>query len=88
MNFTMQTLKNKGVRVVEFPTLYEASSVIPFLLVNDHSIIVVRNPKKDVLNLLKLIIRKGFIFFKQQKQPIRINVTLWILLDMVLLNEK
>lgn len=88
MKFTIDTLRSKGVKIVDFPSLYEASSIVPFLLVNDHSIIVMKNPKKDVMNLLKLIVRKGFIFFKQQKQPIKINLTFWILLDMVLLNEK
>lgn len=65
MNFMMKTLRSKGVRIVDFPSVYEASTIIPFLLINDHSIIVMRNPKKDILNLLKLIIRKGVIFFKQ-----------------------
>jgi hypothetical protein len=65
MNYMINTLRTKGVRIVDFPSIYEPGTLIPFLLVNDHSIIVVRNPKKDILNLLKLIMKKGFIFFKQ-----------------------
>jgi hypothetical protein len=60
----MKTLKSKGVKIVDFPVIHDPSTVIPFLLVNDHSIVVVRNPRKDVLPLLKLIMRKGFIYFK------------------------
>jgi hypothetical protein len=67
LNFLIQTLRGKGVRIVDFPTIYDHSSVIPFLLVNDHSIIVVRNPKKDILALLKLIMRRGCIFFKHRR---------------------
>lgn len=88
IDFLMATLKSKEVRIVEFPREYDASSIIPFLLVNDHSIVVVRNPKKDVLPLLKLIMRKGMIFFKQHNQPIKVNITLWILLDVLPYIEK
>lgn len=80
-------LKKKGVKVVDFPSIYDKTSLIPFLLVNDHSIIVVRNPKKDVMDLLKLIIRKGFIFFKQ-KQPIKVNITFWVMVDVAPFIEK
>lgn len=65
VDYLIQTLKSKEVRIVDFPTQYDATSVIPFLLVNDHSIVVVRNPKKDILPLLKLIMRRGLLFFKQ-----------------------
>lgn len=81
-------MKAKDVKIVNFPTQYDASSIIPFLLVNDHSIIVVRNPKKDVLPLLKLIMRKGIIFFKQNNQPIKVNLTLWIFIDVLPYIEK
>ena len=65
LDFLIKTLKGKGVRIVDFPTIYDHSSVIPFLLVNDYSIIVIRNPKKDILPLLKLIMRQGCVFFKK-----------------------
>lgn len=81
IEFLVQSLKCKGVRIVDFPTVYDHSSIIPFLLTNDHSIIVIRNPKKDVLPLLKLIMRKGSIFFKQHSQPIKVNITIWLLID-------
>jgi hypothetical protein len=83
LDFLIQTLRGKGVRIVDFPTIYDHSSVIPFLLVNDHSIIVVRNPKKDILALLKLIMRRGCIFFKQKNQPIKVNLTIWVLVDVI-----
>ncbi len=65
IEYVVQTLSSKGVRIVEFPKVYDHASIVPFLLVNDHSIMVVRNPKKDILPLLKLIMRKGQIYFKQ-----------------------
>ena len=83
LDFLIQTLRGKGVRIVDFPTIYDHSSVIPFLLVNDHSIIVVRNPKKDILALLKLIMRRGCIFFKQKNMPIKINLTIWVLVEVI-----
>ena len=88
LDFLIQTLKCKGVRIVEFPTIYDASSIVPFLLINDHSIIVVRNPKKDILPLIKLIMRKGLIFVKSNNQPIHINITLWVMIDAMPYIEK
>jgi len=83
LDFLMRTLKGKGVKIVDFPALYDLATVVPFLLVNDHSILVVRNPKKDILPLLKQIMRRGTIFFKQQHQPIQVNISLWILVDVL-----
>jgi hypothetical protein len=67
LDFLVQTLKGKGVRIVDFPTIHDPSSLVPFLLVNDHSILVVRNPRKDILPTLKLIMRKGILFYKQRQ---------------------
>ena len=78
----VSTLRRKGVKIVDFPTIYDAQSIIPFLLVNDHSILIVRNPKPDILPMLKLIMRKGVIFFKQ-KQPIQVNITIWLMIDCI-----
>ena len=64
LDFLIKTLRGKGVKIVDFPTIHDQATVIPFLLVNDHSIVIVRNPKKDILPLLKMIMRKGTIFFK------------------------
>lgn len=83
LDFLMRTLRAKGVKIVDFPALYDLATVVPFLLVNDHSIVVVRNPKKDVLPLLKQVMRRGTIYFKQQNQPIQVNITLWILVDVL-----
>ena len=87
IDFLVSTLKSKSVRIVDFPTLYDHASIIPFLLVNDHSILLIRNPKKDILPLLKLIMRKGVIYFKQN-QPIKVNITLWIMIDVLPYIEK
>ena len=87
IDFLISTLKSKSVRIVDFPTIYDPSSIIPFLLINDHSIILVRNPKKDILPLLKLIMRKGIIFFKQT-QPIKVNITIWVMIDALPFIEK
>ena len=64
LEFLISTLRSKGVRLVDFPTIFDMHSILPFLLVNDHSILIVRNPKREILPLLKMIIRKGYIFFK------------------------
>ena len=61
ISFLTRILKRKGTKIVEFPSIYEISSIIPFLLINDHSIILLKNPKKDILNILKLVIKKGII---------------------------
>jgi hypothetical protein len=52
INFTINGLRKKGVKIVDFPQYYDLQSIVPFVLLNDHSILVVRNPKKDVLKLL------------------------------------
>jgi hypothetical protein len=59
IDFLVKTMRGKGVRLVDFPSVMDHSCIIPFLLINDHSILVVRNPKKDVLPLLKMIMRRG-----------------------------
>jgi hypothetical protein len=84
MAFLLKSLANKGVKIVEFPGFYDLQSIIPFLLINDHSILVVKNPRKDVLPILKDIIRNGVIFYKQengQRKPIKVNITVWVFFD-------
>jgi hypothetical protein len=44
-------------------------------LINDHSIVVIRNPRKDVLSPLKQLIRAG----KYNGQ--KLNVTVWVVVD-------
>ena len=51
-------------------------------MINDHSILVVRNPKKDLLNMLKLIIRTGS--YGKQK----VNMTIWVIIDSTLHLDK
>ena len=55
----MKLMSTKGVKIVTLPTIYSAADLVPFLLINDHSILVIKNPKKDVIPLLKSIIRSG-----------------------------
>lgn len=83
----MKLLARKGVKIVTMPTIFDINSVIAFLLINDHSIIVVKNPKKEIFSMLKLIIKKGFLFFKHN-QPIKVNLTLWVLIEILPLVEK
>lgn len=49
INFTVNTLRRKGVKIVDLPRHYDVPSLIPFLLLNDHSVLLVTNPKKDIL---------------------------------------
>ena len=88
MDHLIGTMRKKGARIVHFPSAYDANTIVPFFLMNDHSILVFKNPKKDVINYLKLIIRKGFIFFKKQNHPIKLNATVWVLIDSITFQEK
>lgn len=85
VEFLVQSMKAKGVRIVNFPTISDHSSIIPFLLSNDHSIIVCRNPKKEALNMIKMIIRRGTIKYRE---PIKVNLTIWVLIDVLTYVEK
>ncbi len=78
-------MQSKGVKIVNFPTIYDHASIIPFLLSNDHSIIVFRNPKKELLPMLRMIIRRGSIKYKE---PITVNLTIWVLIDVLSYIEK
>ena len=93
INFTVKTLRKKGVKIVELPRHYDLPSLIPFLLLNDHSVLLVNNPKKELLPLLKSIIRTGVIWYKPPggaiaARPIKINLTIWIFFDIVPWLEK
>lgn len=81
----------KGVKIVSLPSSgaqLDAHTIVPFLLLNDHSIILVRNPKKDVMQTLKQIIRTGCVYFKEPgstgtafSKPISLSVTIWVFVD-------
>lgn len=93
INFTINTLRKKGVKIVDLPRHYDVPSLIPFLLLNDHSVLLVTNPKKDILQLLKSIIRTGVIWYKPPggsvaARPIKINLTIWIFVDVIPWLEK
>ena len=89
INFTLTSLKKKGVNLTLFPQNYDLNSIIPFLLLNDHSILVVKNPKADVLPLLKNIMRHGIIWYKPpgtqgvNLKPIIVNLTVWVFFDIL-----
>jgi hypothetical protein len=63
------------------------------LLLNDHSILLVKNPKKDIMPLLKSIIKYGVVWYKPagaggsgqspNAKPIRVNFTIWIFIDIL-----
>jgi hypothetical protein len=48
VDHSIQTLKSRGVRIVQLPSAYDMANLLPFLLINDHSILVIRHPHKDV----------------------------------------
>ena len=75
-------LKSRGVKTVNLPGMSDQANLLPFLLINDHSIIVIRNPKKDLLPMLKAIIRTGTF----QKQ--RVNLTIWVIIDITFYLDK
>jgi len=85
VDFLIQSMRAKGVRIVNFPTISDHASIIPFLLSNDHSIVVFRNPKKELLPMLKMIIRRGAVKYKE---PINVNLTIWVLIDVLTYIEK
>jgi len=85
VEFLVQSMKGKGVRIVNFPTISDHASIIPFLLANDHSIVVFRNPKKELLSMIKMIIRRGNIKYRE---PINVNLTIWVLIDVLTYVEK
>ena len=85
VDFLIQSMRAKGVRIVNFPTISDHTSIIPFLLSNDHSIVVLRNPKKELLPMLKMIIRRGAVKYKE---PINVNLTIWVLIDVLTYIEK
>jgi len=57
------------------------------LLLNDHSILVAKNPKKDVLPILKSIMRHGVIWYQGEAstpaRPIKVNITVWVYIDIL-----
>lgn len=81
LNNQIQTLVMKGIKTVTLPTVYDSNSIIPFLLMNDHSVLIVNKPKPDVLQMLKLIMRTGTVRLKNDSKPIKINVTIWVIID-------
>jgi hypothetical protein len=57
-------MRNKGVKIIDFPSNYDLKSIIPFILLNDHSILLVKNPNKDVIPLFKSIVKTGLLWYK------------------------
>jgi len=52
-------LKTRGVKVVSLPGVTDNANLLPFLLINDHSIVLVKNPKKELIAMLKAVVRTG-----------------------------
>lgn len=44
INFQIHSLRRKGVNILDLPTTYSVEQLLTFLQINDHSIIVVRQP--------------------------------------------
>ena len=90
-DYLLNTIRAKALKIVDLPSLYDSTSLVPFLLLNDHCILRVRNPKKDLLPILKSIIRHGIIFYKPaagQPRPLHVNITVWVFYDIVPLLDK
>lgn len=87
-NFLINSLRKKGMKIVDFPTFVDSSSIVPFILLNEHSILVVRNPSNEILAILKQIIKNKTVQFSQGKKSIKVNNTIWILIDPIPLIEK
>ena len=64
------------------PSIYDLQNILPFLLINDHSILIIKHPRKDVLGMLKQIIRTGQ--FNKQKM----NLTVWVVIDVTIWLDK
>ena len=62
--YSLASFGKKGVKIVDMPSMFDAKTVVPFLLLNDHSIVVVRNPSKDILPILMNIMRHGIVWYK------------------------
>ena len=64
------------------PTTYSTDQLLTFLQINDHSILVIRQPKKDLIPLIhSLIVRQGY---KGQT----LNITVWVLIDATVYLDK
>jgi hypothetical protein len=88
--YSLASLRKKGVKIVDMPSMFDAKTVVPFLLLNDHSIVVVRNPSKDILPILMNIMRHGIVWYKSEDtpKPIRVNITVWVFVDILAWSEK
>ena len=90
--YSLASLRKKGVKIVDLPSMYDAKTVVPFLLLNDHSILVVRNPSKDILPVLINVMRHGIVWYKSDgaslPKPIRVNITVWVFVDVLAWSEK
>ena len=40
VGYLINSLRKKGVKIVDLPTFYDAKTIIPFLLLNDHCILL------------------------------------------------
>lgn len=76
------SLQKKGVKITSLPTHYDVKFLLPFFLLNDHSILVVRNPAKELAPILKEII----LFGKFNNQTL--NLTIWVLIDLAIWLDK
>ena len=53
INAQVNMLNKRGVKIVQLPSMYDIQNIMPFLLINDHSILIIKNPRKDILGMLK-----------------------------------
>jgi len=48
-------------------------------MLNDHGILLIRNPKKETVPLITQLIKKGS--FTVNKAETKVNLTLWVIID-------
>ena len=63
-NHLLSTLKRRGISIVDFPVIYDDATAVPFLMANDHSIIVFRNPSPAMAKIIRGVLNTGKISFK------------------------
>ena len=64
------------------PISYSIDQLMTFLQINDHSILVIRQPKKDMISVINTLITKQG--YKGQK----LNITVWVLIDATVYLDK
>ena len=72
---------------MKLPTaIYDLKTLIIFLVANDHSIILVENPSKRIIQLIKKLLDSEKFINKDlnnasERNGLLLNVTFWLIID-------